>query len=72
MEETKCDVGLMIDGDVGLMIDGDVGLMIDGDVWLMIDADLAEKRMKTRYRDVKLLSFKHTLATDHLIQCPTQ
>ena len=42
------------------------------DVRLMFDCDVAEKRMKTSRGVNKLLSFKHTLATDHIIQCPIQ
>ena len=41
------------------------------DIRLMIDCDVAEKRFKKLGRDVKLQIFKHTLATNHIIQCPT-
>ena len=44
--------------------------IFESDVGMMIDRDVAEKGLK-KGRDVKLLSFKHTLATD-IIQCPTQ
>ena len=42
-------------------------------IGLMIDRDVAENNIENKVtRDVKLLSFKHTLTIDHIFQCPTQ
>ena len=47
-------------------------MKFDVAIGLMINRDIAEKWYENNYgRVVKLLSFKHTLATDHIIQCPT-
>ena len=41
-------------------------------IGMMIDRDVAEIKERKQGRDVKLLSFKHTLANGHIIQCPIQ